>query len=120
MSILDKIWIKYTSKFIAEDPSGNKYYESSRKNYLGKKTRYIIYSKEEEPSKVPPVFHAWLHYLENDVTLLSENIKMFDWQKNHQQNTTGTTHAYNPIKKNHKRAKISSDYQIFQPNKEVS
>lgn len=114
MSILDKIWIKLTSHHIATDCIGNKYYQSKKTDYLGRKTRYVIYKNTVEPSSVPPIFHSWLHYLSDEISN-DTKITDFAWQKDHHANLTGTKLAYNPLK-NNKRASVSSDYQPFQPN----
>jgi NADH:ubiquinone oxidoreductase subunit len=84
-------------------------------DYLGRKQRYVIYNGEAEPSKIPPTFHAWLHYLTNEIPP-SDSCE-FSWQKDHIPNLTGTESAYNPMGKRHKRSKVSADYQPFQPSK---
>lgn len=114
MSILDELWIKWTSKFIAEDRFGNKYYESNQTNYLGQKERYVIYGNSaKDPSSIPPIFHGWLHYITNEIPV---NSKDFAWQQEHCQNLTGTKFAYNPLNQSTKRVNVSADYQPFQPN----
>lgn len=119
MSVLDKIWIKFTSKFIAEDKLGNKYYESSKKNSIGKNIRYVTYSANTpDPSSIQPVFHGWLHYMTEEIEIPVKS-ESFPWQIEHSNNLTGTKHAYNPLKHSAKRAEVSSDYQPFQPNKEL-
>lgn len=106
--------IKLTSKSVATDNAGNEYYQSKKKDYLGLNKRYVIYKGAIEPSSVPPMFHAWLHHLSNEVPT-TEQIKEFSWQQDYQQNLTGTKFAYSPLNDN-KRAKVSADYQPFQPN----
>lgn len=115
MSILDKIWIKITSKHIATDNNGNEYYQSKKTDYLGRNARYVIYKDAPEPSTVPPIFHAWLHYLSDKIPD-SSKIKDFIWQKDYHANSTGTKFAYSPLNKKNKRSSVSSDYQPFNPN----
>lgn len=114
MSILDEMWIKWTSKFIAKDAIGNKYYESNKADYLGSRERYVIYNySARDPSSIPPMFHGWLHYMTDEIPLNSKN---FSWQQDPCINLTGTKFAYSPIKQSAKRVTVSADYQPFQPN----
>lgn len=115
MSILDKIWIKFTSQHVATDSNENRYYQSKKTDYLGRGVRYVIYKDSPEPSTVPPTFHSWLHYLSDEVPDNSK-IKDFTWQKDYHANFTGTKLAYNPLGKANKRTSVSADYQPFQPN----
>lgn len=114
MKLLDKLWISFTGRFVTKDEFGNEYYESKSKNYLGKQARSVIYSDEAEPSKVPPLFHAWLHHLTDEAPGECQN--NFVWQKAYVPNMTGTDLAYSPLKGT-KRAEVSSDYQPWKPNK---
>ncbi|MCC2646738.1 MAG: NADH:ubiquinone oxidoreductase subunit [Rickettsiaceae bacterium] len=118
MSLINKLYIKFTSQFIGEDEYGHRYYLSKKEcDYLGKKKRYVIYNGSAEPSKIPPMWHAWLHYLSDSVPLKGK-IKNYKWQKEHTPNLTGTVFAYFPSgdpKKNVKRKQVSSDYESWQP-----
>lgn len=67
MSLLDNFLIAIFSRKIGEDYLGNKYYESKNCDYLGQVKRKILYKGEMQPSKIPPMWHAWLHYLIEDV-----------------------------------------------------
>lgn len=115
MSVLDKICIKLTSQFIAEDKLGNRYYESKRENYLGMKARYVLYNgSQNEPSSVQPLFHAWLHHLTKEIDL---NSKDFFWQnKNSKPLLDSKVHYYSKLNNVIKRKKVSADYQPFQQN----
>jgi len=77
-----------SGKFIGEDKFGNKYYSNSK----GK--RWVIYNQNVESSKIPPEWHSWIHFLKTNVP--SNNNKNFSWQKEHQENMTGTKKAYKP------------------------
>jgi NADH:ubiquinone oxidoreductase subunit len=66
MSLLDNIFIAIFSKKVGEDNFGNKYYESNNCDYLGQVKRQIIYKGGVEPSKIPPIWHAWMHYMVED------------------------------------------------------
>lgn len=95
MFLINKLWIKYFCKEIGIDQFGNKYYIGKGKNYLGINKRYVIYKGMDESSKVPPRWHAWLHYL-NDEIPEGEELERYEWQKDHLPNLSGTKHAYTP------------------------
>jgi NADH:ubiquinone oxidoreductase subunit len=108
------------SKYVGEDPFGNKYYISRYRNNDGDLTRSVIYNGIDEPSKVPPMYHAWLHYMTNDFPL-KEAIRNYSWQKEHRPNLTGTEGAYYPeghILRGAKRAKSTGDYVPWTPGTE--
>ena len=96
------IYTLFTGKFSGKDEFGNKYYSNSK----GK--RWVIYNDKVESSKIPPEWHLWIHFLSRNTP--SENIKKFSWQKQHQENPTGSEKAHKPdgalssdsIKKNKK------------------
>lgn len=109
MVIIDKIYTYLTSINIGADEFGNKYYVSRfRKNYLGKKARYVIYQGKVEPSKVPPMWHAWLHYLREEVP--TNRTAYYKWEKEFIPNLTGTKFAYAPVLK-----KVSNNYTAWIP-----
>lgn len=104
-------WIN--GKLIGKDEYGNKYYEHKSQEYNGRKRRWVIYNGIAEPTKVPPKWHGWLHYM-TDI-LSSEK---FAWQKNHVPNLTGTDYAYRPtghLLKGGKRDTTTGDYQAWRP-----
>lgn len=116
--MLKEFFVKLGASKVGEDEIGNRYYISSSSDYLGKKRRLVIYNGIAEPSKVPPMWHAWLHYLVDEVPLNGKN-KGYEWQKPHQPNLTGTKHAYFPKGDKlgeGKRTKVSSDYEPWKPN----
>jgi len=82
------IYTIFFGKFSGEDQFGNKYYSSSK----GK--RWVIYKNRVEASKIPPEWHSWMHFLTRNVP--TKDIKRFFWQKQHQENLTGTKKAYKP------------------------
>ena len=82
------IYTIFTGKFVGEDQFGNKYYSNSK----GK--RWVIYKNTIESSKIPPEWHLWIHSHTRNVP--SKNTKKFSWQKQHQENLTGTKNAYKP------------------------
>jgi NADH:ubiquinone oxidoreductase subunit len=89
-------------KYVGSDKFGNKYYTSSKGN------RWVVYKNYIESSKIPPEWHSWIHFLSQNIP--NKVIKKFTWQKEHEENMTGTTKAYKPdgsltndLKKNMKK-----------------
>ena len=82
------IYTLLAGKFVGNDQFGNKYYFNSK----GK--RWVIYKDVIVASKIPPEWHAWIHFLKTNIP--SDNIKKFSWQKQHEENLTGTEKAYKP------------------------
>ena len=100
------IYTLFTGKFVGNDQFGNKYYSNSK----GK--RWVIYKDEIESTKIPPEWHAWIHF--SVLKTPSQNPKKFIWQKEHEENLTGTDKAYNPdgsLKLNQK--KIIKKYESW-------
>lgn len=96
---------------VGTDKFGNKYY----KNKIGSK-RWVIYNGVVEASKVPPLWHAWLHQTIDEVP--EENTKTKHWQKSHQQNLTGSDRAYHPLGKYEDRVtkkNVHRDYEAWKP-----
>ena len=82
------IYTIFLGKFNGEDQFGNKYYSNSK----GK--RWVIYKNTVEASKIPPEWHSWIHFLSRNKP--TDDIKRFSWQKQHQENLTGTKKAHRP------------------------
>jgi NADH:ubiquinone oxidoreductase subunit len=95
--------IKTFSDYVGRDTSGNSYYKKGNR-------RFVVYSGLKEPSKVPPMWHAWLHHLVKDTPNFNQ-LTNHDWQKTHVPNFTGTEKAYIM-----KRKKVSSEYQPWKPS----
>ena len=102
------IYTLFTGKLIGRDQFGNKYYSNS------KGRRWVIYKSDIESSKIPPDWHSWIHFLK--INKPSNEEKKFLWQKQYEENLTGTTRAYKPegsltsgLKKNMKK------YEIWKP-----
>ena len=102
------IYTLFAGKLIGSDQFGNKYYSNS------KGRRWVIYKDNIESSKIPPDWHSWIHFLK--INKPSTGEKKFLWQKQYEENLTGTTRAYKPegsltsdVKKNMKK------YEIWKP-----
>lgn len=98
---------------VGEDADGNVYYRERN----GRR-RWVIYKNGPiEASRVPPEWHAWLHYTVD--TPPSESMpETKPWEKDHEENKTGTVEAYFPtgsLAVNAPRAKTSADYEAWTP-----
>ena len=97
---------------VGEDSQGNRYFRERR----GKR-RWVIYRGDNEASRVPPEWHAWLHYTV-DAPPSEKPPLVKAWEKPHQPNVTGTGEAYQPggsLSGQGQRARASGDYQAWMP-----
>lgn len=109
-----KIHTMLFGKFVGSDEFGNRYY--TRKTSQGEK-RWVMYNGKDEPSKVPPLWHGWLHYTLDEVPSAS-TVKHYKWEKQHLPNLTGTAGAYVPpghIRRGAEREPSTSDYTAWKP-----
>ncbi len=107
----------FFAQHVGTDEFGNKYYISKCKNHKGQNKRSVIYKGIAEPSKIPPMWHAWIHYMTNEIP--EQNAKKYKWIRSHKPNLTGTEQAYYPP--GHplgggKRKKAVGDYQSWNPH----
>jgi len=125
MSVTLGTWLytKFFGSLAGVDEFGNKYYQSSLKegNHIGlhnKERRWVSYKGKPEPSKVPQHWHAWLHYIVDDIPTEDDTKKMKSWEKGHLPNLTGTKYAYFPPgdqRSDGQRNSVSADYQPWKP-----
>lgn len=94
MSFTIRLLIWFKGRLVGCDAYGNKYFEEKQKKHSDRAQprRWVIYKGNHEASKVPPEWHAWLHYRAD---------KPFDgviypWQKPYKPNFTGTSQAHKP------------------------
>ena len=120
MKFLNDIKIFLFSVKVGEDEFGNQYYED-KKTYDGKrKKRFVRYKGIVESSKVPPMWHAWLHHVENKKPRKIR--KSYEWEKSHLPNLTGTIYANRPegsLAKSGKRQKSYADYESWNPENKL-
>ena len=118
MKFLNDLKIIMFSKRVGEDQFGNQYYEEN-KHYNGKrKKRYVRYNGIVESSKIPPMWHGWLHYIEDKIP--PKKRRTYEWQKPHKPNLTGTVYAVKPkgsLSQNGLRQKSTADYESWKPKK---
>ena len=110
MKFLNDLNILLFSKKVGEDEFGNKYYEDNLKK------RYVRYAGIVEATKIPPMWHAWLHQIEKKTP--NKIRKKYPWQKSHQPNLTGTIYASKPrgsLAEAGRRKKSMADYESWKP-----
>ncbi len=109
-----------TSAFVAQDEFGNRYFEArtDRESYdKGRRRRYVTYKGYAEPTKIPPEWHAWMHYLTEEPPTVSP-LRRRAFEKDHAPNLTGTPYAWKPkgsIARGGERAPAIGDYQPWCP-----
>lgn len=122
--LITKLCTFFTGKKIGEDAFGNIYYISKKlsslknNSSLKKEKRWVIFKDDIEASKIPPLWHAWLHHTSNIIPESKTLTQIYPWQKPFLPNLTGTPYAYRP--KGHtlqggKRAKATGDYEPWKP-----
>ena len=83
------IYTFFLGKFIGKDQFENKYYSNKK----GTK-RWVIYKSNIESTKIPPEWHLWIHF--QTINKPSEQKNKFSWQKEHEENLTGTKKSFKP------------------------
>jgi len=83
------IYTLIIGKFVGEDEFGNKYYSDSKD-----KKRWVIYKTRVESTKIPPNWHSWIHFQTKNKPNLK--VHLFPWQKEYEENLTGTKRAHKP------------------------
>ena len=111
MSIAIYFRTLWRGRLVGEDPQGNKYYEDKKKKRYGSPRRWVIYDGFPEPSRIPALWHSWLHYTTPEPPLLKQS---YSWEKEHLPNLTGTTHAHKP--KGLRGDPIEKDYVAWNPS----
>lgn len=95
----------FFGKLVGIDDSQNKYYVDNNDR------RWVIFNSEVEATKIPPEWHAWIHHLIKEIPNKDEFSK-YGWQKDHQENKTGTKEAYSP---NKYKVQTKADYESWRP-----
>ncbi len=106
-------WLK--GEVVGTDEFGNRYYQDRKAAPNGRRRRWVIYEGDDEASKVPPEWNAWLHQTNDRVP---DGKPRRDWQKPHQPNMTGTAQAYRPsghTLRGGQRASATGDYEAWTP-----
>ncbi len=130
MSLGTRLFTWLRGEQVGTDRFGNRYFREKRKAPAmaiegGKRTvsiarekRWVLYAGEAEASKVPPVWHAWLHHTIQQVPT-GEAALGHPWQKEHVPNLTGTPEAYRPpgsLLAGGQRPRATGDYEPWRPS----
>jgi NADH:ubiquinone oxidoreductase subunit len=97
---------------VGEDAQGNIYYKER-----GGTRRWVIYKGDIEASRIPPEWHAWLHYTVSEPPSVRPPV-VKPWEQEHVPNLTGTTGAYYPpgsLNAAASRPKATGDYEAWSP-----
>jgi len=115
MDIGTRIHTWFAGRLVGRDSDGNIYYEDKRERPGFARRRWVAYAGAPEASKVPPEWHAWLHY--TTAAPLPE-LGRKPWQKPHLPNVTGTAMSYRPAGHDYsggQRAAATGDYEAWSP-----
>lgn len=111
MGFLDRIKLKFAYNMVGRDIYGNKYYQSNNCDIEGKFKRVVKYKGIVEPTKIPPMWHAWIHGIKVDVPSMLDT-QVETWQREHIPNLTGIQ------KYNSKIHKIPSHFSAWKVSEE--
>jgi NADH:ubiquinone oxidoreductase subunit len=99
---------------VGADAYGNRYFQAKRAPAAGRRRRWVVYAGTPDASKVPPEWHAWLHYtVDAPLTPVAR-----PWIRPHQPNLTGTAAAWRPAGSQLRggvRARATGDYESWSP-----
>lgn len=109
MHLWIRLYLTWNGQLVGADPYGNRYYQQKRYSHKRKQRRFVLYKGLEEASKVPPLWHSWLHYATNDIPCASE--RELSCTTKHLPNLTGTPLAHNP-----KTAHFTYDGHLKKPD----
>jgi len=102
---------------VGTDSFGNVYYRERKPRKGMRARRWVVYNGEIEASRVPPEWHGWLHYTQ-DEPLPPNSPFHKPWVKEHLPNPTGSMNAYRPpghVLKGGQRARATGDYEAWTP-----
>ncbi|HEV8028290.1 MAG TPA: NADH:ubiquinone oxidoreductase subunit NDUFA12 [Stellaceae bacterium] len=111
-------------ELVGTDQFGNRYYREKRRRALkrgggieSRERRWVLYNGEVEASRVPPLWHGWLHHIFDDVPDEAAR-KKYPWEKEYVPNLTGTDRAYRPpgsLLRGGHRQRAAGDYEPWKP-----
>lgn len=114
MDIGTRLFTWLRGRSVGRDAEGNVYYEEKRGRPGLRVRRWVAYAGAVEASRVPPEWHAWLHYTTNEPLPVPKR----PWIKPHLPNLTGTPLSYRPPGHDYeggKRAHATGDYKSWTP-----
>ena len=119
MSFSTSLYTWLYGNLVGSDVNKNRYYCNSKDFSKNQAKRWVIFNGDIEASKIPPHWHAWLHKTIDSPPI--DYTHKYEWQKDHQQNMTGTKDAYypdsHPLSKsfNSKKTDKKSEYETWIP-----
>ncbi|MEX2650502.1 MAG: NADH:ubiquinone oxidoreductase subunit NDUFA12 [Alphaproteobacteria bacterium] len=118
MSLGTRLFTLLRGIAVGVDETGNRYYEEKPDGHGGRRRkRWVLYAGAAEASKVPPDWHAWLHYTVAEPPSRAP-LPAQPWEKEHRPNLTGTDEAYLPtghLLAGARRPKADGDYEPWRP-----
>ncbi len=96
MHIWVRLYLKWRTSFVGSDDLENRYFEEKKISRGTKKRRFVLYKGNEEASKIPALWHAWLHYTSDSAP--GNDVQSYAWEQTHVPNLTGTQYAHSPKK----------------------
>ena len=118
MTLGTRLYTWLRGEAVGRDAAGNRYYRATSRIQGRKERRWVLYRGEAEASKVPPEWHAWLHFT-TDRPPTETTPPRQPWQKEHLPNLTGTPAAYRPPGhplEGGRRAPATGDYEPWSPS----
>ncbi|MBX5454914.1 MAG: NADH:ubiquinone oxidoreductase subunit NDUFA12 [Acidobacteriia bacterium] len=115
MNFGTRLFTALHGRLVGVDAFGNRYYEERRARPGMRRRRWVAYSGAVEPTRVPPEWHAWLHYI-TDAPL--PEARRWPWQRPPVPNLTGTPQAYFPPGHDYaggRRSRATGDYEAWTP-----
>ncbi|MGK2285794.1 NADH:ubiquinone oxidoreductase subunit NDUFA12 [Pedomonas sp. V897] len=106
------LFTKRRGELVGQDDQGNQYYRER-----DGRRRWVIYNGDVEASRVPPEWHAWLHYTV-DAPPTEKPPVVKPWEKPKEPNLTGTPAAYAPpgaLQAGGVRPPATGDYEAWRP-----
>ena len=117
INCITKFFTKFCHNKVGVDQFGNEYYVSKSTNAYNKYIRTVIYKGMAEPTKIPPMWHGWMHYTTDEIPREDDR---YSWQKDHHPNRTGTSQAYlpdgHPLSQKVRTEPSRGDYVPWSPN----
>lgn len=124
MTFGTRLFTWFRGELVGTDQFGNRYYRDKGQRALqpgggrqSREKRWVIYNGRAEASKVPALWHGWLHHT-IAAAPADAGKKRYAWEKDHLPNLTGTSLAYRPrgsVLRGGHRAPASGDYQPWRP-----
>ncbi|HJP21460.1 MAG: NADH:ubiquinone oxidoreductase subunit NDUFA12 [Alphaproteobacteria bacterium] len=97
---------------VGSDDFGNRYFREK-----GGERRWVLFNGNIEASKIPALWHAWIHHT-IDQPPSPDELAGADWEQPHEANLSGTPAAYRApgnLAAPGRRQSSGGDYEPWQP-----